>query len=81
MVLKKTATDEEAKKMMRIQEWMEWNDFEDKWEEGAGWTKPTFEEMKKQNYNSFVADKRSWVAYKDRSALPDFDEFVKSLDK
>lgn len=74
------ATDEEANKMLSIQRWMEDNDFEDRWEEGAGWAEPTFELMKSQSYNSFVREKRDWVAYKDRSALDDFDEMVKSLD-
>jgi len=75
------ATDEEARKMQSIQRWMESNDFEDRWEEGAGWAEPTFEYMKKQDYNSFVREKRNWVSYKDRSALEDFDELVKSLNE
>ena len=75
------ATDEEAEKMFSIQRWMERNDFEDRWEEGAGWAEPTFEFMKSQSYRSFVTEKRDWVAYKDRSALSDFDAMVKSLDE
>ena len=77
----KEATDEEAGKMMSIQRWMENNDFEDRWEEGAGWAEPTFEFMKKQSYDSFVREKRDWVAYKDRDALSEFDEMVKNLNE
>lgn len=75
------ATDEEANKMLSIQRWMEDNDFEDRWEEGAGWAEPIFDFMKKQNYRSFVSDKRNWVAYKDRDALSEFDEMVKNLNE
>ena len=75
------ATDEEAEKMLSVQRWMERMDFEDRWEPGAGWSEPTFEFMKKQNYNSFIREKRDWVAYKDSSALEDFDRMVKSLNE
>ena len=75
------ATDDEAGKMLSIQRWMEYNDFEDHWEEGAGWSEPNFEYMKKQNYDDFVAEKRNWVSYKDKSALGEFDEMVKRLNE
>ena len=75
------ATDEEARKMLQIQKWMERNDFEDTWEEGAGWPEPTLEYMKKKNYKNFIAEKRSWVEEKDSDYLAEFDKMIKGLSE
>lgn len=77
--IKTEATDKEAEIMLHIQNWMEVNDFEDAYEKGMIKPRPDFDYMKKQDLDDFISRKRSWVAYKDKDSLHDFDDMVNSL--